>query len=284
MIPVARKRRFVAPVVLVFSLSLALSYASYETPTVPRVNVRWSEVVTQSQRTALEAIYHLAEPDYREERTWTYAILDVSTENIRRLVQEPAAEDTHRIDRATFELTEPLPPPISVRFLVILSLIGVIVASCFVWMGPERWERLLSSPMVLIVSLRSAWRRWSRAVVDPGSGALAPVVVAPLLGLLACAFLIPLIVHGHIGLSNRYMADDYCLAVVARRGIPEALSYWYASWSGSVFYTLLVSLAGLLPPQMVRFWPAVALTTWAGLLTWTIWQLRPATRRRVSET
>ena len=131
MVLVVRKRWFLVPFVLAFLLSLAFSYATYEAPFDPRVNVRWSEQVTQSQREALETEYDLAEPEYTGERTWQYEILDTSTDNIRRLVQDPAAADTDMIDRTTFALADPPPVPLIVLFepLVMSSIIGFFVAS-----------------------------------------------------------------------------------------------------------------------------------------------------------
>ncbi len=136
MISAAGQRWFAAPFVLAFLFSLAFCYVTYD-PIPPRVNVRWSEHITLSQRVALEAAYHLAEPDYADGRTWSYGLLDTSTDNIQRLVQDPAAEDTHKIDRETFELTEPLPAPLFIlfRFLVLSSMIGVVVASFVTWVA-----------------------------------------------------------------------------------------------------------------------------------------------------
>jgi len=124
-------RTLVPPFVLAWSLSLVFCYATYD-PIPPRVNVRWSEHVTLSQRVALEAAYRLVEPEYADGRTWSYGLLDTSTDNIQRLVQDPAADDTHMIDRGTFALTEPPSAPLFVlfRFLVVSTIIGVAVASC----------------------------------------------------------------------------------------------------------------------------------------------------------
>ncbi|MEO2194495.1 MAG: DUF6056 family protein [bacterium] len=102
----------------------------------------------------------------------------------------------------------------------------------------------------------------------------------PLLVVLAGAFLVPLVAHIHIGLFNRYLADDYCVANEVRsKGVRGAVSFWYLNWHGSVLFDLFASLGGLLPPRLVRFWPAFALTTLTGLLSWAVWQSRPAWRR-----
>ncbi len=119
---------------LALFVAAASFYAIYDGPSIPRVNVRWSDQVTQSQREALEAAYHLAEPVFTEGRTWRYALLDTSTDNIRRLVRDPASADTHMIDRSTFELTDPPRGPLLVLFrsLVLSSIISVVVVFGFV--------------------------------------------------------------------------------------------------------------------------------------------------------
>ncbi len=178
MIHETAKRRFAASFVLVFSTSLAFSYVTYEAPPAPRINVRWSAHVTSLQQRTVEATYHLTEPDHQEGRTWSYAILDTSTDNLRRLVQDPAAEDTHWIDRATFELSEPPPAPLFVLsgFLALSSLLAIVAAAFFTWMGPERWKLLFRVPTMSLAPLWSAGRRWSQAALDAGSAALAPLV------------------------------------------------------------------------------------------------------------
>ena len=118
--------RVAAAFAVPFSLSLAVLIATYEAPPVPRINVRWSESVLPSQREVLEVAYQLVEPESRGERTWSYAILNSSTDNLRRLVQDPSVEDTHGIERTTFRLSEPLPTPLFIffRLLGVSSLIG----------------------------------------------------------------------------------------------------------------------------------------------------------------
>ncbi len=102
----------------------------------------------------------------------------------------------------------------------------------------------------------------------------------PLLVILAGAFLVPLLAHADIGRFNRYLADDYCVANVVRaEGVRGAVEYWYLNWHGSILFDLFASLGGLLPASMVRFWPVLALSSWALLLVWTLWQLPLATRR-----
>ena len=97
---------------------------------------------------------------------------------------------------------------------------------------------------------------------------------ARLFGLLACVFLLPLIARGYIGLFSYYLADDYCIANEARRGIWAAQSYWYMNWEGTVSSNLLATLAGPEHLSVVRVWPVATLIIWTVLLTWTVWQVR----------
>ena len=100
-----------------------------------------------------------------------------------------------------------------------------------------------------------------------------------LLQLVAGAFLLPLLAHAYIGLSSRYIADDYCYAVAARQGVLAAQITWYSTWQGSVSSNFLAMLASLLPPETIRFLPATTLTIWGLLLTWTVCQLKPVSTR-----
>jgi hypothetical protein len=79
------------------------------------VNVRWQESVADAERSALESRFHLTRgrpvpspvEGPVEGRTWQYELVDYSRDNIRALVEHPAVEDTHRLDRARYQPTEP---------------------------------------------------------------------------------------------------------------------------------------------------------------------------------
>jgi hypothetical protein len=152
---------------------------AFDAPPTPRINVRWSADATQLGRETRAVAYGLAKPEFEEKRTWSYAILETSTDNVRRLVQDPAVEDTYGIDRTTFELVAPLTAPMNVlfRWLGVSSLIGVVVGLLVTWMGPTLGARLIGGRVGLRVPRPSTVRRWSQAVIDAGSGALAPLVV-----------------------------------------------------------------------------------------------------------
>ena len=67
------------------------------------INVRWHADVTDTERLQLEAQF-LLRGERREDRTFGYDLLDDSHANIQALVEHPAVEDTHHIDRGTFAL------------------------------------------------------------------------------------------------------------------------------------------------------------------------------------
>ena len=65
------------------------------------INVRWHADVTDAERRQLEAQF-LLRGERREDRTFGYDLLDDSRANIQALVEHPAVEDTHHIDRGNF--------------------------------------------------------------------------------------------------------------------------------------------------------------------------------------
>ena len=68
------------------------------------VHVRWAVTVDEGQRQQLEQQYSLTAPQQTDDRTFAYAITDVSGANIRALVLDPAVEDTHEINRTSYRV------------------------------------------------------------------------------------------------------------------------------------------------------------------------------------
>lgn len=112
----------VASLGLIFWVVGGTAYAALQLTFGPRpadVHVRWA-TVDDSTRTQLEQRYGLSQPQLQEGRTWSYALLDLSRENIRALVGDPAVEDTHYIHRTEFRVgyfTPRLPYPTSYEWL-----------------------------------------------------------------------------------------------------------------------------------------------------------------------
>ena len=75
------------------------------------INVRWRADVTDAERLQLEAQFFLR-GERLEESTFGYDLLDDSNENIQALVEHPAVDDTHHIDRGTVSYTHQTLPTI----------------------------------------------------------------------------------------------------------------------------------------------------------------------------
>lgn len=68
-------------------------------PALPVVAVRWASDVDTAVRTTLEARYGLGSPVAAGDRTWRYVLNDASPRNVVALLNDPAVEDTHGLDR-----------------------------------------------------------------------------------------------------------------------------------------------------------------------------------------
>ena len=70
----------------------------------PSVNVRWAPGIDDAQRTELEARFGLIGGTPLESPTWTYQLENADRSNVSALIGHPAVADTHKINRATFEV------------------------------------------------------------------------------------------------------------------------------------------------------------------------------------
>ena len=68
------------------------------------VNVRWAPIVAPGVQQQLEATYHLTSGQRTEGRTFGYELTDLSFDNIRAMVSDPAVEDTHYIHRTAYRI------------------------------------------------------------------------------------------------------------------------------------------------------------------------------------
>jgi hypothetical protein len=68
------------------------------------INVRWAPSVTADVQSQLERKYHLISPQRTEGRTFSYDLTDLSRDNIRTMVLDPAVEDTHYIHRTAYRI------------------------------------------------------------------------------------------------------------------------------------------------------------------------------------
>ncbi len=93
------------------------------------------------------------------------------------------------------------------------------------------------------------------------------------LGFILC-FTVPLLAHAYTGFSTRYLADDYCFALIARtQGLLYAQRHHYLNWRGVFSHSFVASLAGLNGPRLVPYLPASVLGLWFLVTAWATAQL-----------
>jgi hypothetical protein len=86
---------------IVLAAALPLAARALAGPRGAIVHVRWQPSVTTADRQALEARFRLADGEQLDAGTWRYDLVDTARRNIESLVAEPAAADTHNIDRSS---------------------------------------------------------------------------------------------------------------------------------------------------------------------------------------
>ena len=75
----------------------------------PVVHVKWADDVSASSRAIYEVVFNLTNGERLEGRSWSYDVIDPSFRNLRALVTSPAVEDTHEINRDTFQISATAP-------------------------------------------------------------------------------------------------------------------------------------------------------------------------------
>lgn len=82
------------------------------------------------------------------------------------------------------------------------------------------------------------------------------------------ALTLPLRAAGYLGLSARYLADDYCTAgTLIDLGFWGSQRYWYLHWSGRYAFTFFVNLLEMAGPGITRALPGIFLALWLLALT-----------------
>ena len=96
------------------------------------VHVRWAQTVDAAARADLERTYSLTRGELREGTTWGYYVTDVSSANLRALVENRAAEDTHNIHRTAFRIwrTAPRGDYLGTRPAWIASTLELLIPGC----------------------------------------------------------------------------------------------------------------------------------------------------------
>jgi hypothetical protein len=130
------------------------------------VHVRWSPTVDGAARMEMERTHSLTRGELREGTTWGYYVTDVSTANLRALVESPAVDDTHNIHRTAFRIwrTAPRGDYLGPRPHWVASTLELLIRGC-----------LGLGAVMLAAGAFKAWRsRPAPPSLRPGTGQ-APV-------------------------------------------------------------------------------------------------------------
>ena len=96
------------------------------------VHVRWAPDVDEAARTGLERTHSLTRGELREGTTWGYYVTDLSTANLRAIVESPAVDDTHNIHRTAFRIwrTAPRGDYLGTRPAWVASTLELLIPGC----------------------------------------------------------------------------------------------------------------------------------------------------------
>ena len=96
------------------------------------VHVRWAPTVDAATRAAMERTHRLTRGERREGTTWGYYITDLTTANLRALVESPAVDDTHNIHRTAFRIwrTAPRGDYLGTRPAWVASTLELLIPGC----------------------------------------------------------------------------------------------------------------------------------------------------------
>jgi hypothetical protein len=126
------------------------------------VHVRWAPDVDAATRTGLERTHSLTRGELREGTTWGYYVTDLSTANLRAVVESSAVEDTHNIHRTAFRIwrTAPRGDYLGTRPAWVASTLELLIPGC-----------LGLGAIMLAAGAFKAWRgRPALPAPRPGSG------------------------------------------------------------------------------------------------------------------
>ena len=127
-----RRVGLLAAAALVMLPGLAMVRMLAPSPFAPRVHVRWSEWVSDSQRIELERRFSLTQGHQREAATWEYDLVDVNPSSVLALIASSSVADTHYLDRTSGAVADDAPAG-SVR-LANRRAAGLIHSPLFNWL------------------------------------------------------------------------------------------------------------------------------------------------------
>ena len=94
-----RSRRIAVTLVLLSAL-LPPAVRALAGPPGAIIHIRWQPALSDSRRLGHERGFQLFDGRRLEGDTWRYDLLDPSRENVRAILNEPAVQDTHGLDRS----------------------------------------------------------------------------------------------------------------------------------------------------------------------------------------
>src|SRR5688500_16385212 len=104
--PVSDWRHATSLVLILLAIALPVATRLFLGPPGAIVHVRWQPGLDATPRGNLERQFRLTQGVQLDGRTWRYNLADVSSDNIRAIVDHPAVEDTQDIDRPNYAITE----------------------------------------------------------------------------------------------------------------------------------------------------------------------------------
>ena len=123
----------------------------------PVVHVRWANDISASSRAMHEILFNLTNGERMEGRSWSYDVIDPSLRNVRALVTSPAVEDTHEINRETFEINATAPK----------SAAGVWLWSAVPILGNPDVLALVVTALIGLTVVGVTWAKRQRSHLQP---------------------------------------------------------------------------------------------------------------------
>lgn len=91
---------------------------------------------------------------------------------------------------------------------------------------------------------------------------------------LGILFLMPLVLLAYLGLSSRYIADDYCSTVIAlAKGILGSVPHWYVTYAGQYSNFVVKGMIAYADSGITALLPFLILVSWVAALTWTLFPI-----------
>src|SRR5688572_17321914 len=215
------------------------------------VHVRWAPKTDEGIRRELEERFSLTDGELRDSPTWGYVLTDVSRDNIRALVMDPAVEDTHQLHRSAYRpgyfapklpysTSYPLIPSVMELLALILAALSLLAlaAAAVESLAPAAARGPLAAlrdvllhPITAIRSAVTAILRWIESripVAEPESAALFRVVFG--VALLAIVLQRPVDAAWAVDPANALSPVHRALLAmfIGQDGIVTALPAWIA--------------------------------------------------------